>query len=58
LFILAYISFQTEERKKEGIIDDSNVGISMILMCALGFFFGGPLKSYFSVKSIRAMSGL
>lgn len=30
----------------------------MLLMCALGFFFGGPLKSYFSYKSIKAMGDL
>ncbi len=30
----------------------------MILMCSLGFFFGGPLKSYFSYRTIKAMGGL
>ncbi len=27
----------------------------MILMCCLGFFFGGPLKSYASYRTIKAM---
>ncbi len=42
----------------KGIYDDSNVSLLMILMCALGFFLGGPLRSYYSYRSIKAMGSL
>jgi hypothetical protein len=58
LVILCVFSFQTAKNKKNGINGDSNVTLEMILMCALGFFFGGPLKSYFSHKTIKAMGNL
>lgn len=57
--MLTYLSFDTAERKSKGqLVDDSKLGIQMILMCSLGFFFGGPLKSYFSYRTIKAMGGL
>lgn len=57
--MLTYLSFDTAERKSKGqLVDDSKLGIQMILMFSLGFFFGGPLKSYFSYRTIKAMGGL
>lgn len=30
----------------------------MVLMCCLGFFFGGPFKSYIAYRSIKTMGHL
>ncbi len=58
LIMLTILSFQSAESKSKGYTDESNLNIQMILMCCLGFFFGGPLKSYFSYRTIKAMGGL
>ncbi len=58
LIILTKLSFMAEKNKFNGVYDDSNVTLLMILMCALGFFLGGPLRSYYSYRSIKAMGNL
>ena len=58
LIILTKLSFRAEENKVNGVYDDSNVTLLMISMCALGFFLGGPLRSYYSYRSIKAMGSL
>ena len=55
LFILTILSFRAEENKINGVYLNSNVTLLMILMCALGFFLGAPLRSYYSYRSINAM---
>ncbi len=59
LILLTTLPFQSSERKINGYTEDeSNLSIQMILMCCLGFFFGGPLKSYCSYRTIKAMGSL
>lgn len=56
LIVLTVVSIHVEKTKSSSqVTDETTIAFQIILMCCLGFFFGGPLKFYNFYRAIKFM---